>query len=45
MENLENKFVAREWIPPFIETSPAPKNRKVSKQNKAQPSSVTALIQ
>ena len=25
MENLEDKFVAGEWIPPFIESFPAPK--------------------
>ena len=35
MENVEDKFVAGEWIPPFIEPSPAPKKRK---QNPAQPS-------
>ena len=28
MENLEDKFVAGEWIPPFIEPSPAPKKKK-----------------
>ena len=35
MENLEDKFVAGEWIPPFIEPSPAPKKKKGNKQNKA----------
>ena len=41
MENIEDKFVAGEWIPPFIEPSPAPKKRKVRKKNPTQPSPVT----
>ena len=45
MENLEDKFVAGEWIPPFIEPSPAPKKKKGNKQNKAQPYSVTVPMQ
>ena len=41
MENIEDKFVAGEWIPPFIEPSPAPKKRKVRKQNPTQSSPAT----
>ena len=41
MENIEGKFVAGEWMPPFKEPFPAPKKRKVRKQNPAQPSPVT----
>ena len=28
MEGLEDKFVAGEWIPPFLELSPTPPKRK-----------------
>ena len=36
MEDLEDKFVAGEWIPPFLELSPTPPPKRKRKDNTEQ---------
>ena len=36
MEGLEDKFVAEEWIPPFLQLSPAPPPKRKRKNNSEQ---------